>query len=58
MKKFFHEAKRVFAIAKKPDRDEYLQIAKVAGLGILLIGFVGFALMLVNYFIQGILTNP
>jgi len=58
MWKFIHEAKRVIAVAKKPDREEYMQVAKVAGLGILLIGFVGFAIMLANYFIQGVLTNP
>ncbi len=58
MWKFFHEAKRVLAVAKKPDQEEYTQVAKIAGLGILLIGFIGFALMLANYFIQGALTGP
>ena len=58
MWKFFHESKRVLAVAKKPDQEEYMQVAKVAGLGILLIGFIGFALMLANYFIQGVLTSP
>jgi len=58
MWKFFHEAKRVIAVAKKPDQEEYLQVAKVAGLGILLIGLVGFAIMLISYLIQGVLTNP
>ena len=58
MWKFFHEAKRVIAVAKKPDQEEYMQVAKVAGLGILLIGFIGFAMMLANYVIQEILASP
>ncbi|MBC7219010.1 MAG: protein translocase SEC61 complex subunit gamma [Hadesarchaea archaeon] len=57
MRKFLHEAKRVIAVARKPDQEEYLQVAKVAGLGILLIGFVGFAIMLISYFIQGMLAS-
>ncbi|MGC8817047.1 MAG: protein translocase SEC61 complex subunit gamma [Candidatus Hadarchaeum sp.] len=56
MRKFFHEAKRVIAVARKPGREEYLQVAKVAGLGILVFGLVGFAIMLISYFIQGMLT--
>ncbi|MEM2890337.1 MAG: protein translocase SEC61 complex subunit gamma [Candidatus Hadarchaeum sp.] len=56
MRKFLHEAKRVIAVARKPDQEEYLQVAKVAGLGILLIGLVGFVIMLISYFIQGMLT--
>lgn len=56
MRKFFHDAKRVIAVARKPDREEYLQVAKVAGLGILLIGVVGFVIMLISYFLQQILA--
>ncbi|MDY0386021.1 MAG: protein translocase SEC61 complex subunit gamma [Methanolobus sp.] len=33
---------RVLKLTKKPSREEFLTIAKVAGLGILVIGFVGF----------------
>ncbi|ETA68312.1 protein translocase subunit secE/sec61 gamma [Methanolobus tindarius DSM 2278] len=33
---------RVLKLTKKPSREEFLTIAKVAGLGILAIGFVGF----------------
>jgi len=50
--KFLHEARRVLAVAKKPDEEEYLQVSKVAGLGIMLIGFVGFVIMLASYLIQ------
>lgn len=33
---------RVLKLTKKPSREEFLTIAKVAGMGILAIGFVGF----------------
>ena len=33
---------RVLKLTKKPSREEFLTIAKVAGLGILAIGFMGF----------------
>lgn len=51
--KFLHDCRRVIRIAKKPNKGEYLQVAKVTGLGILLIGFIGFIIMLASYFIQG-----
>jgi len=33
---------RILKLTKKPSRQEFLMIAKVAGVGIILIGFVGF----------------
>ena len=33
---------RLLKLTKKPSREEFLMIAKVAGAGIVLIGFVGF----------------
>jgi protein transport protein SEC61 subunit gamma-like protein len=41
-------------VAKKPDKDEYQHVAKVAGLGILLVGFVGFIIMFVGSIITGV----
>lgn len=35
---------RVLKLTKKPSREEFLTIAKVAGLGILAIGFLGFVI--------------
>ncbi|WP_407357325.1 protein translocase SEC61 complex subunit gamma [Methanolobus sp. WCC5] len=37
---------RVLKLTKKPSREEFLTISKVAGLGILVIGFVGFLIYL------------
>jgi protein transport protein SEC61 subunit gamma-like protein len=33
---------RVLKLTRKPSREEFLVIAKVAGAGILLVGFIGF----------------
>lgn len=38
---FIQECKRVFRITKKPTGEEYKNIALVAALGILVIGFIG-----------------
>jgi len=36
------EYRRVILVSKKPDIDELSNISKVAGIGILIIGFMGF----------------
>jgi protein transport protein SEC61 subunit gamma-like protein len=42
------EYKRVLQIAEKPDRDEFEMSAKITGLGILIIGTVGFLFYLAS----------
>jgi len=51
MREFLQNCKRTLRVAKKPAEDEYWKVAKITGLGILLIGFLGFAVMLVAYFL-------
>ena len=41
------EYTRILKLARKPTKEEFLMIAKVAGAGILLIGAVGFLIYLV-----------
>lgn len=41
-------------MARKPGKEEYSQTMKVTGLGILLIGFVGFVIMIIGYLVQGL----
>jgi protein transport protein SEC61 subunit gamma-like protein len=41
------EYTRVLKLARKPNKDEFTMIAKVAGAGILLIGLIGFIVFLV-----------
>ncbi len=51
LQNFTREAKRVIRVSKKPDREEYLNFAKVTGIGILLIGFIGFIIVIIGMLI-------
>ena len=42
IKDFFEQCKRVWNLARKPDREEISMVSKVSAVGILLIGIVGF----------------
>ncbi|MFP4524162.1 MAG: protein translocase SEC61 complex subunit gamma [Candidatus Woesearchaeota archaeon] len=53
-KEFVKESKRVFRVTKKPDKYEFRTVMKVAGLGILMIGLIGFILNLVSHALQAI----
>lgn len=44
LKHFAIECKRVLKVTKKPSRDEFKNIVKVTGIGILIIGLIGFAI--------------
>ena len=46
IKKFLTQCKRVFVVATKPTSQEFRQTAKITGLGIVLIGLVGFLIWL------------
>ncbi|MCM2326099.1 MAG: protein translocase SEC61 complex subunit gamma [Candidatus Woesearchaeota archaeon] len=48
LKSFILECKRVLQVTKKPSKEEYKTIVKVSGLGVLLIGAIGFALFLIK----------
>lgn len=45
---FLKQCERVLRVAKKPDRDEYKTVAKVTGVGILIIGVIGFIIALLS----------
>ena len=47
-KAFVRECARVLKITKKPTKEEFKTISKVSGLGILVIGFIGFLVALVR----------
>lgn len=44
LKDFLRECKRVLKITKKPDSFEFKTIVKISGLGIIVIGLVGFVI--------------
>ncbi len=49
------EYTRVLKLTRKPTREEFTVIAKVAGAGILLIGFIGFIIYLLITVLPGVL---
>lgn len=48
LKSFALECRRVLTVTKKPTREELMNIVKVTGIGIALIGVIGFVLNMVN----------
>lgn len=42
LKSFVVECRRVFAVTKKPSKEEFKAVSKVSALGALVIGFIGF----------------
>jgi len=48
LKKFYKETIRVLRITKKPNQEEYKSIVKVTGLGICIIGAIGFIIFLIK----------
>ncbi|MBW2963763.1 protein translocase SEC61 complex subunit gamma [Candidatus Woesearchaeota archaeon] len=42
LKKFLRECKRVIRVTRKPNREEFKTIVKVSGLGMIIIGLIGF----------------
>ncbi|MSR86071.1 protein translocase SEC61 complex subunit gamma [Candidatus Woesearchaeota archaeon] len=47
-KSFVKECRRVLQITKKPSTEEYKAIVKVTGIGILLIGALGFIISMIG----------
>ncbi len=49
----FSEYLRVLKLTRKPTREEFATIAKVAGVGILLVGLIGFIIYLLLTVLPG-----
>lgn len=47
-KTYITECRRVLKITKKPNNEEFKTIVKVSGLGMILIGFIGFLVTLIK----------
>ncbi|ESS05002.1 MAG: protein translocase subunit secE/sec61 gamma [uncultured archaeon A07HR67] len=45
---------RVLKLASTPSTDEFLQVSKIAGAGILLVGFLGFLIFAVMSLLPGV----
>ena len=52
-KRFIKECARVLKVTKKPTSTEFKTIVKVSGIGILLIGLIGFVIQLLYRLITG-----
>ena len=48
LKHFVIESRRVLRVTKKPTKEEFRTIVKVSGIGILLIGLLGFLLQMIK----------
>ena len=46
LRSFFIECKRVLTVTRKPSNQEYKTIVTVSGIGIVVIGLIGFLLQL------------
>ena len=47
-KSFINECTRVLKVTRKPDKVEFKTIIKVSGLGIIIIGFMGFLITMLK----------
>ena len=47
LKSFISQSVRVFKITKKPSMEEFKTVVKVTGIGILIIGFIGFVINMI-----------
>ena len=44
--KFFMDSKRIFRVSRKPTKEEYKRMALIIGIGIIIIGVIGFLIQL------------
>ncbi len=45
--------RRTVRLARKPTKDEFLMVAKVTGLGIVIIGLIAYIIKIIIYFLGG-----
>lgn len=53
IKTFIIECRRVFRVTRKPTRQELITMVKVCGIGMLLIGFIGFLFYFAATIVRG-----
>ena len=49
---FIRNCRRVLRVSKKPDKEEYLNVAKITGIGVIIIGVIGFIISLIAQLIS------
>lgn len=50
-KERMEEYRRVIAVSRKPDKEEFLSTARITGLGIAVVGVTGFVIYMIYYLI-------
>ena len=56
LKTFYGESIRVLKVTRKPGKEEYITVVKASGLGILIIGAIGFIIYLLSIPLASILA--
>lgn len=51
-KEKLEEYRRVIAVSRKPDKEEFLSTARITALGIALVGATGFVIYIIYYLLQ------
>lgn len=46
--KFIKDSKRVLKVSRKPDAKEYMELAKVVSIGVLIVGVIGYVIVLLG----------
>lgn len=46
--KAYRETRRIFRLTRKPKRSEFSETAKITGLGMLLVGLIGFVILILS----------
>jgi protein transport protein SEC61 subunit gamma and related proteins len=54
IKRKIQEYKRVWKITKKPDSKEFWGVVKITGLGILVVGLIGFIVLSIKIILKGL----
>jgi protein transport protein SEC61 subunit gamma-like protein len=54
-KQFIDKCARVLKVARKPTNQELKQVSKISALGLLAIGFIGFAISLIFTFLWSVI---
>jgi len=54
LKAFLAQCRRVFMVSTKPTKEEFKQSVKITGIGIIIIGLIGFTIFLIVQLLGGL----
>ncbi|WP_456418879.1 protein translocase SEC61 complex subunit gamma [Methanocaldococcus infernus] len=52
---FIEECKRIWLVLRKPTKEEFIAVAKITGLGISLLGIIGYIIHVPISYIKGVI---